>query len=90
MELHSDYFGRIFAVQSVFGMGKRELKEGLDGVTQASITTRNFPLKAEELRRKLKLNDGGNVTLLGTTVADGRHVLIRCESVTPLSATCSR
>ncbi len=89
-ELHPDYFGRIFAVQSVFGMGKRELKEGLEGVTQACITTRNFPLKAEELRRKLKLNDGGEVTLLGTTVADGRHVLIRCESVTPPSATCSR
>lgn len=89
-ELHSDYFGRIFAVQSVFGMGKRELKEGLDGLTQACITTRNFPLKAEELRRKLKLSDGGAVTLLGTTVADGRHVLIRCESVTPPSATCSQ
>ncbi len=89
-ELHSDYFGRIFAVQSVFGMGKRELKEGLDGLTKACITTRNFPLSAEELRKKLKLGDGGDTTLFATTMGSNQHVLVRCVAVTPSSASCSR
>ena len=89
-ELLPDYFGRVFAVQRVFGMGKKELKEGLDGLTKACITTRNFPLSAEELRKKLKLGDGGVTTLFATTMGSNQHVLLRCEAVTPPSATCSR
>ena len=89
-ELLPDYFGRVFAVQRVFSMGKKELKEGVDGLAKANITTRNFPLSAEGLRKKLKLGDGGAVTLFATTMGSNQHVLIRCEAVTPSSASCSR
>lgn len=89
-ELLPDYFGRVFAVQRVFSMGKKELKEGLDGLTKACITTRNFPLSAEELRKKLKLGDGGDTTLFATTMGSHQHVLVRCVAVTPSSASCSR
>ena len=89
-ELHSDFFGRIFRVEKVFGMGKKELKEGLDGLTKACITTRNFPLSAEQLRKKLKLGDGGDTTLFATTMGSNQHVLVRCVAVTPSSASCSR
>jgi hypothetical protein len=86
-ELLPDYFGRKFAVQHVFGMGKRELKEGLDGLTKACITTRNFPLSAEQLRKKLKLGDGGDTTLFATTMGSNQHVLVRCVAVTPPSVS---
>ncbi len=79
--LHSDYFGRVFQVEAVFGMGKAELKEGLSGVTAAGITVRNFPLGAEPLRKRLKLCDGGDVTIFASTLCDGRHALLRCRPV---------
>ena len=49
----------------------------LKGVSQANIAIRNFPASVDELRRRLKLKDGGDVYLFATTVADGGHVLIR-------------
>ena len=47
-------------------MGKKELKRALAGVDRANIAVRNFPLTAVQLRRKLKLADGGDVYLFGT------------------------
>mgnify|MGYP003451612733 CR=1 FL=1 len=50
----------------------------LAGVTKANITARNFPTSVAELRKKLRLAEGGDVYLFATTVADGSHRLIRC------------
>lgn len=46
-----------------------------------NITVRNYPLSAEQLRRKLKLRDGdANAdTLIATTMRNGRHVLLHCR-----------
>ena len=60
-------------------MNKRELRHALQGITQANIAVRNFPLSAEALRKKLKLRDGGDVYLFATTTADGQHVIIICK-----------
>ena len=75
--------GRVFRVEAVSTMGKRELRQALQGITQANITTRNFPMKPEELRRKLKLKEGGNTYIFATTLAptegnQKRHVLLIC------------
>jgi len=48
---------------------------------RANITVRNYPLTAEQLRRKLKLRDGGADTLIATTTEKGRHVLLHCRLV---------
>lgn len=76
----ADFFGRVFEVESVFGMGKAELKIGLAGVEKANITVRNFPLAAEALRKKLKLADGGDITLFATTVGEGKHIIVKCHT----------
>ena len=55
----------------------------LDGVTHANITVRNFPLTAPQLRRRLKLKDGGSNYLFATTDAGGRHVLILAHKAPP-------
>lgn len=70
--------GRKFRIQAVSSMNKKELKSVLRDVRQANITTRNFPLSVAELRKRLKLKDGGAVYVFATTQADGRHVLLIC------------
>lgn len=48
---------------------------------QANIAVRNFPLTAPQLRKKLKLADGGTVYLFGTTMQGGGHVLLRTSKI---------
>jgi 16S rRNA G966 N2-methylase RsmD len=77
VERVEDFPGRCFRVVATSSFGKRDLREMLKGVSQANIAIRNFPASVDELRRRLKLKDGGDVYLFATTVADGGHVLIR-------------
>lgn len=68
--------GRVFSVCSVSSMNKRRLLSALHGVSRANITTRNFPLSAVELRRRLRIADGGETYIFATTDSAGRHVII--------------
>lgn len=74
-----DFPGRCFRVIAVSGFGKKELKSFLAGVDKANLTVRNFPSSVADLRKKLKLKEGGDVYLFATTLADGEKVLIKCE-----------
>ena len=58
---------------------KKELKNILNGLDKANITTRNFPQSVAELRKRLKLTDGGDIYLFATTLNDERKIIIRCE-----------
>ena len=60
-------------------MNKRELKQLLAGLTHANISVRNSPLTVAQLRKKLKLKDGGNTYLFATTDAQGRHLVLRTK-----------
>ena len=71
--------GRSFRINAYSDFGKRNLKALLGNIEQANLTVRNFPSTVAELRRRLKLKEGGQVYLFATTVADGSHVIIRCE-----------
>ena len=75
----SDFPGRSFQIDAVTSMNKRELKEKLQGLTQANIAVRNFPLTVAELRKRLKLIEGGSVYIFATTLASGNRVLILCR-----------
>ncbi len=72
--------GRRFHILAVSTMNKKELKRKLAGITQANIAVRNFPLSAVELRKRLKLKDGGDNYLFVTTV-QGNHVVFICQNV---------
>ena len=74
----ADFPGRSFAIESIATMNKKELKQLLAGLTHANIAVRNFPLTVAQLRKKLKLKDGGN-TYLATTDAQGRHLVLRTK-----------
>ena len=74
-----EFPGRVFQISAISSMNKHSLRQNLQGITQANISTRNFPLKPEELRRRLKLRDGGDTYLFGTTLSDGSHVILICK-----------
>ena len=49
------------------------------GDLRANISTKNFPMKAEALRQKLKLKDGGEFTLFGIQNKHEKNELILCK-----------
>ena len=71
--------GRCFIIEKMTSMNKRELKEALADIHQANIAVRNFPLSVAELRKRLKLQDGGDTYIFATTVADKGHQLLICH-----------
>lgn len=74
-----DFPGRAFRIKAVSSFNKKELKRNLAGIAKANIATRNFPLSVAELRKRLKVKDGGDIYIFATTLADESHVLIICE-----------
>ena len=77
--------GRTFVIDAVTTLNKRDLKVHLAGVRQANITVRNFPLTVAELRKRLKLSEGGSTYIFATTLANGEKVLLICsKKATPL------
>ena len=73
--------GRQFEILRSTSMNKRELKETLAGIDKANIAVRNFPVSVAELRKKLKLKDGGDVFIFATTVAKEGHQLFICRKI---------
>lgn len=76
-----DFPGRSFRIKAVSSFNKKDLKRQLSGITKANIATRNFPLSVAELRKRLKLKDGGDTYIFATTLSDESHVLFICEKV---------
>lgn len=71
--------GRSFRIIAVSSFNKKELKRHLSGITKANIATRNFPFSVAELRKRLKLKDGGETYIFATTLSDDSHVLVITE-----------
>ena len=69
----------MFRIDGWCGFGKREVKELLADVRKANITVRNFPATVADLRKRLKLAEGGDIYLFATTLNDGQKVLLRCS-----------
>ena len=76
-----DFPGRRFTVERMTSMNKQELKAALAGIDRANVAVRNFPLTAEQLRKKLKIKDGGDVYIFGTTLQDRAHQLFICRKI---------
>ena len=74
-----DFPGRRFKVEAVSSFGKKELKEFLQGMEKANLTIRNFPSSVADLRKRLKLKEGGEDYLFATTLADESKVMIKCR-----------
>ena len=78
-DLIAAFPGRSFRIIAISSFNKKELKRHLSGITKANIATRNFPLSVAELRKRLKLKDGGKTYIFATTLSDESHVLVITE-----------
>ena len=74
-----DFPGRKFRISAVTSMNKQELKQALKDIRQANIAVRNFPMSVADLRKRLKLSEGGNDYIFATTLTEGKKVLIICQ-----------
>ena len=70
--------GRIFEVVEVLGFSKTDIKK-VQTLQKANITIRNFPESVQQLRKRLKLADGGENYIFATTTANGNKILVICK-----------
>ena len=76
--LVSDFPGRVFRIERVCGFSKNELKS-VQALGKANVAVRNFPETVQQLRKRLKLADGGEDYIFATTLNDGSKVLVLCS-----------
>ena len=72
-----DFPGRVFQVEAVLSFNKKDLKALLHDIHQANISTRNFPLSSDQLRKQLKIKEGGEIYLFATRLSNGEYILLR-------------
>lgn len=72
----SDFPGRGFQIEEVLHFSGKLCKTLAKDWPQANIAIRNFPLTAEELRKRTRIKDGGDIYLFGTTLWNGDKVLL--------------
>ncbi|WP_309608176.1 THUMP-like domain-containing protein [Flavobacterium sp.] len=75
-----EFPGRIFKIENHFECNKVEMKRFLEN-TKANITIRNFPETVENIRKKWKIKDGGNVYTFFTTDANNRKIVLLCAKI---------
>lgn len=76
-----DFPGRIFQVREVLPFSSRLCKTLHISVPQANITVRNFPLSVNELRKRTKIAEGGEIYFFATTLCHDQKVIIVCRKV---------
>lgn len=79
--LIANFPGRKFRITGSCSFNKKEIRLLLGPAKKANLTIRNFPSTVSELRKRLKLSEGGSIYLFATTLADEQKTLIRCEKV---------
>ncbi len=73
-ELVENFPGRVFKIEMV-NPKESDLKKYFP-YGKANVATRNYPLSADELKKKLKLKDGSDLFLFGVTSLKKRVLLI--------------
>ncbi len=71
-----DFPGRRFEVIETIPFNSREIKTFARRYERINLSTRNFPLTANELQKRLKVKDGGDFYLFATTLSSGDKVLV--------------
>ena len=78
-ELKSEFFGRVFRIEEALPFSSRVAKDISREAVQANVAVRNFPLTAEQLKKKLRVRDGGDEYIFGATVRGIGPMLLRCR-----------
>lgn len=74
-----DFPGRCFKIEKIIPLNKKAFAK--EKINKANVTTRNFPLSVGDIRKKLKIKDGGNIYLFFTTNLEDEKVIIVCHKI---------
>lgn len=75
-DFEEDFPGRKFVIDSIIPFSGKEAKAVGKQHKQLNIATRNFRLSPDELKKRLKVRDGGDCYLFATTLANAEQVLL--------------
>ena len=76
-----DFPGRAFEIEKVISYNKNDMKTVLVN-QQANVTTRNFPDTVENIRKKWKIKNGGNLYCFFTTDKNDNKIVLICRKIT--------
>ncbi len=71
--------GREFKIEQIIPYNKKSVKSLK--ITQANITTRNFPENVQQLRKKFGIKDGGNTYIFFTTNYSNKRIVLVCSKL---------
>jgi hypothetical protein len=78
-EYKAEHFpGRTFEIIGYCKPDGAEIRKMI-GQDKANLTIRNFPAKIQDLRKKWRLNEGGDIYLFATTRSDNKKIVIACR-----------
>ena len=72
--------GRRFEIEKIINYNKNEMKQFLER-KKANVTTRNFPETVENIRKKWKIDDGGNQYCFFTTNVNNHKIVLICTKI---------
>jgi hypothetical protein len=74
-----EFPGRVFTIDQVVPYNKAAMKPLAN--QKANITVRNFPDTVENIRKKWKINDGGNCYSFFTTDVNNHKIVLLCSKL---------
>lgn len=85
--LVNDFPGRIFEITAHWGHSKKDWKSHIEALNgHANMAVRNYPLSASDLKKKLKLTDGGDRYLFACTLHNGEKTILECRRLSHLES----
>ena len=79
-DLLQAFSGRSFEIITAIRYQKNEIKTHLLN-KKMNVTTRNFPLKVDEIKKKHKISDGGTIFAFFTTNLNNEKIVLLCEKI---------
>ena len=73
-----EFPGRRFRIMNRYALNKQDMKRLTKELPKANITIRNFPSSVQEMRKKMKIKEGGDHYLFLTTLKNEEHVILDC------------
>jgi 16S rRNA G966 N2-methylase RsmD len=73
-----DFPGRQFQIIATTNFNSKDVLKYIYD-KKANISKRNFPYSTEEIRKKLKLKDGGDIYLFATTLKNNKKAIVICR-----------
>ena len=75
-----DFQGRRFEITKEIQFQKNDLKKYIQN-QKMNVTTRNFPLKVEDIKKKYKISDGGTLFAFFTTNLKNEKIVLLCTKI---------